>query len=298
MRWVRANIARFGGDPDAVTIGGESAGAQDVGLLLAAPAARPLFSRAIMESGTPGFGVPYRSLDEAHRLGDQLTAFLDGGDPHQASPAALIAADARLHDAALNSDEYLWLRTTVDGAVLPRAPDALLGEAPAKPLLIGTNAVELDLWGGRAYRDGLLARTYGGSQPAARAYYGIDGGRDPETAPRTGSVDQRIATDATFTCPTDRMTRLWAGKSAPVYRYVFDDAPGNGITSHARELSYVFGRDRAGGARLQDYWAVFIKTGKPTTAWPRWPRRMRFDANGANTETADTPAICALASDL
>jgi para-nitrobenzyl esterase len=64
LRWVRANIAKFGGDPDDVTIAGESAGSQDVSLLLAAPAARGLFKQAILESGTPG------SLQEAERIGE------------------------------------------------------------------------------------------------------------------------------------------------------------------------------------------------------------------------------------
>lgn len=168
LRWVRPNIARFGGDPDQVTIGGESAGAQDVGLLLAAPAARDLFARAIMESGTPTFGLPYRTLVEARRIGDQLTGLLGGIDPRRASPAALIAADAKLHDGALPHDDFLWLRATVDGAVLPRAPDALLADAPAKAMLIGTNAVELDLWGGRPYRDAFLAVSYGANADAAR----------------------------------------------------------------------------------------------------------------------------------
>ncbi|MEQ1428568.1 carboxylesterase family protein, partial [Salmonella enterica] len=83
LRWVQANIARFGGDPANVTIFGESAGAQDVGLLLAAPQTRGLFSRAILQSGTPAFGQTWRPLAEALRLGDQLDTLLgtDGSLP-------------------------------------------------------------------------------------------------------------------------------------------------------------------------------------------------------------------------
>jgi hypothetical protein len=92
LRWVQANIARFGGDPANVTIFGESAGAQDVGLLLAAPETKGLFARAILESGTPSFGLSWRPLDQALRLGDQLDAVLGTGGgiapcaPHRPTP--------------------------------------------------------------------------------------------------------------------------------------------------------------------------------------------------------------------
>ena len=298
LRWVKANIARFGGDPDNVTLGGESAGAQDVGLLLAAPAARDLFSRAIMESGTPAFGMPYRSIEEAHRLGDQLDAALGGIDARTVSPAALLAANLKLHDWLITHDDYQWLRTTVDGVVLSRSPAELLAEAPTKPLLIGTNVAELDLPGGRAYRDGFLAQHYGAKVSDARAYYGIDAGRGPTADPRAGTVDLRISTDGTFVCPADRLARLWVGKGAPVYRYVFDGAPGGGMTSHARELSYVFGEDRVGGVHLQDYWAAFIKSGVPGPDWPVWPNQLRFDSAGATAEPRTVPMVCDLAADL
>jgi para-nitrobenzyl esterase len=67
LRWVQRNIAKFGGDPANVTIAGESAGSQDVSLLLAAPQARGLFRKAIMESGTPGFGMEFRAPRNAGR---------------------------------------------------------------------------------------------------------------------------------------------------------------------------------------------------------------------------------------
>src|SRR5437764_1803599 len=121
LQWVKRNIARFGGDPDNVTIAGESAGSEDVALMLAAPAARPLFHKAIMESGTPGFGFSFRSLADAERIGDEADALLGtGGDLTKlrgASPAALLAIDRNLHDDAVESDDMIWLRITVDGKV-------------------------------------------------------------------------------------------------------------------------------------------------------------------------------------
>ncbi|EQD61804.1 Carboxylesterase type B, partial [mine drainage metagenome] len=74
LRWVRANIARFGGDPHNITVFGQSAGATDTGLLMASRA-RGLFQRAIEESGTP-FIPPVDSLREAERSGARLLAAL------------------------------------------------------------------------------------------------------------------------------------------------------------------------------------------------------------------------------
>src|SRR5437762_9591521 len=106
--------------------------------MLAAPAARPLFQKAIMESGTPGFGMPFRSLAEAERIGEQADALLGAGDDlaklRSMSVPALLAVDLKLHDDALESDAMIWLRTTIDGKVFPRGPRALLDEAPPKPV--------------------------------------------------------------------------------------------------------------------------------------------------------------------
>src|SRR4051794_309484 len=175
LRWVRANIAKFGGDPDDVTIAGESAGSQDVSLLLAAPAARGLFKKAIMESGTPGFGMSFRSLEEAERIGEEAGDLLGaGGDIDKlrhVSVPALLAADLKLHDAALPDDASMWVRTTIDGAVFPKSPRDLIAEGPSRPILIGTNRIELDLPGGRTHRDEFLTQSFGLREAEARAFY-------------------------------------------------------------------------------------------------------------------------------
>src|SRR5438270_9811009 len=132
LEWVQRNIARFGGDPRNVTIAGESAGSQDVSLMLAAPAARALFQKAIMESGTPGFGMPFRSLADAERIGDQADALLGAGEDlaklRSMSVPALLAVDLKLHDDALESDAMVWLRTTIDGKLFARNPRASIAE--------------------------------------------------------------------------------------------------------------------------------------------------------------------------
>jgi para-nitrobenzyl esterase len=309
LRWVRANIARFGGDPDNVTIAGESAGAQDVALLLAAPDARGLFHKAALESGTANFGLPARPLEEAFRLGDQLDAALgtrgDAAALRRASAAALLAADRGLHDPVLTADDYLWLRTTIDGRTIPEDPARLLAQAPPRPVLIGSNRFELDLPGGRSRRDAFVARGFEANEPAARRYYGLDRA-DPAPDPRLGTRDQQIATDLTFRCPAGRTADLLATRGAPVWRYEFDDAPGGGMTRHANEIAYIFDERRLGGLHLQDYWLAFAKTGNPNQAalpaWPRYDaaakRHLLLDARGATPQAALRAEICTLTERL
>lgn len=311
LRWVRDNIAKFGGDPDNVTIAGESAGAQDVSLLLASPLARGLFAKAAMESGTPGFGLPWRPLKEALRIGDQLDVLLGtqgAAALRRASPAALLAADLKLHDAKLTADDYLYLRTTIDGAVLPDTPDRLFVTAPKRPVIIGSNMLELDLPGGRAARDGFVDLSFGSDAEAARGFYRLDDA-DPVPHPRLGTRDQQIATDATFRCPAGTLANLLATRGWPVWRYEFDLAGdgGPGRTAHAAEIGHIFGDARAGPVSMQDYWVAFAATGDPggegRPAWPRSakgkPANLLFDARGATPRDGDIrPDICRLQGSL
>ncbi|HET6168015.1 MAG TPA: carboxylesterase family protein [Marmoricola sp.] len=306
LTWVQRNIAAFGGDPANVTLVGESAGAQDVGLMLAAPAAQSLFRKAIMESGTPGLGLPFRPLEQAERLGDQADALLgthgDLAAMRRAPTASLLRVDGRLHDDALVSDGFLWSRITIDGSVFTTSPQDLLEHASVKPVIIGSNAVELGLPGGSGSRDDFVAKAFGRRTAAARAFYRLDA-PDPPVDPRLGARDQQIATDVTFRCPAERLAGILAERGAPVWHYEFDAAPGGDRTAHAGELAYAFGSATFGkGLSLKPYWLDFIRTGDPNgDGLPRWdpstpqrPGHVLFSAAGVTEEGPLRPAVCSL----
>jgi para-nitrobenzyl esterase len=304
LEWVQRNISKFGGDPNNVTIAGESAGSQDVSLMLAAPAARSLFQKAIMESGTPGFGMPFRTLTDAERIGDQADALLGaGGDLAKLrgmSVPALLAVDLKLHDDALESDAMVWLRTTVDGKVFPRSPRELLNEAPPRPVILGSNRIEFGVE--RPHRDPLIAKAFGRREAEARAFYRADQ-PNPPPDPRMGALDDQIGTDIIFRCPTEKMAEILSAKGAPVWRYEFDAAPNGGKTSHAAEIAYAFGDSTfAHGMQLKPYWLNFIRSGDPNGAglpqWPNFtpakPAHVLLSDSGVTSLGPLRPEVCSL----
>lgn len=273
LRWVRTNIARFGGDPDKVTIFGESAGSQDVSLLLAAPATRGLFRAAIMESGTPGFGMPFRSLPDAFSLGDQLDGLADsGGDIEKLralSPVALLDLQSKLRDPRAQGNDYVFLRTTVDGKVLPEAPDTLLAKARPKPVIIGTNAIEFGPAPGEVPLDAFARFWFDPEASLALGAYRTEEHEGPD--PRRGNLELRMQSDAMFHCPANRLASLLAANGWPVWRYEFDvgDRAQGGRTRHAFEVGYVFDDKPVGGdVSMLDYWTALAIAGDPNANTP------------------------------
>ncbi|WP_375271207.1 carboxylesterase/lipase family protein [Sphingomonas sp.] len=305
LRWVRENIVNFGGDPARVTIAGESAGAQDVGLQMLSPAARGLFAGAIAQSGTPGFGVAPRTLAQNEQLGIAIVARAGAKGAVAAAAlrdlpvASVLAAQEAVDVPGLDDDSFIWLQAVVDGRVLRETPAAALaaGRVARVPLLIGANAQEFTNYTGRDPGP-VVAREFPRNARAVRRAYGLDGTPAPD--PRRGDVAMRLGTDLVFTCPTVAVSRQVAATGAPVWQYQFDYAPAGKVVSHGSEMGLVFDTPSAGAPRLRDYWVAFVKRGDPNgsglSTWPRYDagerRYLAFEQGGTVSRARLRDDVC------
>lgn len=316
LRWVQHNIARFGGDPHRVTISGQSAGAQDVGLLMVAHDTRGLFRGAWANGGSPDFGQPPRTLVQNEAIGLQLPGLLHVSDRlaalRKVPVKRLLAADLKLHGPALTSDDYLWLQAVVDGRVL-RQPPALafaMGRSRRVPYVVSTDHVELPVPGGAKQIGRYLARQFGNNLAAARRFYGLDGHAGVPFDRSYGSLAQRIGTDTDFRCTGDNVLRMHVASGAPGWRdQVSVEAHGK-LSHHSAELPYLFNDLAPSPAQphvtIQAYLARFIATGNPNgPGLPHWPRfdtarghYVDFTTDGVQVGTGLGGAICRLTHDI
>jgi para-nitrobenzyl esterase len=307
LKWVQDNIAAFGGDAGNVTIFGQSAGAQDVGILMLSPLARGLFHKAIAQSGTAGFGLPPRTLEENEKLGTDLAQLLGapggaGGIKalRAASGEALLTAADKLAPP-IEDAGFIWDQAVIDGIVLPRTPAAILadGQQAAVPLVIGNDARELPLYGGPANIRHIVEKFFGDRAGEALALYGIDGDSVPPDDPVLGSIATQVATDIMFRCPANFVAERQSAAGMKVWRYQFDVAKLGSPDPvwHSSELSFVFdkrpeGLDHGKWPPVQEYWTNFARTGDPNGAGlPYWPDVS--DAKHYMEFTTDGPRVAA-----
>jgi para-nitrobenzyl esterase len=292
LEWVQKNITRFGGDPQQVTVAGQSSGALDICNLIASPLAPGLFQRAILESGACVDSIFPTALEieaaNAH--------FANHLGPHNqpASLAQLRALPAqRLLDAA-GHDDTLDLEPAVDGEFLREQPAATfaLGRQLPVSILTGSTANEVSIFaspivGGNsprphtvaAYHD-FLDKKFGPLAPQVFAAY-------PAT---TNAEVPRVFITMFSDFDFGFSARLLAAETArihqPAFLYQFTyigQGPFAALGAfHAEELMFLSQRywtnwvKTPDDARVSDaligYWISFIQTGNPNTAGlPQWP---------------------------
>ena len=294
LKWVRRNIGQFGGDPDRVTIAGESAGGVNVATLLASPLAKGLFKRAIIQSG----GFPGKvDLAENEALGVKIMTRL-GVDP--SADTTKMLTDMRAlgaEDVLLASNAVRGLTgygPVIDGYILPVPTLQIYGQETEHPaeVMIGVNAHEASLFMPYfyAYKQGgeLGEREY--AQALALYAADEDGQRVLRSSLDTeGDMYRRIEhlhTLGWFMCPSIAAARQLAGSGHKVYYYYFTREREGQKTwigaHHAAEIMYVFDTgnhifpsneiDVSLSQAMGDYWANFMAMGDPNgEGHPHWP---------------------------
>ncbi len=277
LKWVRCNIAAFGGDPRNVTIFGESAGGEDVLTLMVTPTARGLFEKATVQSGL-GWRPPV-TLAQAEASGLSLAGKLGLGAA--ATPAQLRAIPA---DQLVRAEGRAG--PVVDGRLVVETPAQgfARGHEAAAPLIIGSNTWEASLLPRADYAAYLAA-----ASPALRAAYAADAGDPAKQA-------QDMFTDAVMGAPARWFARKEAGKAgAWLYEFSYVRAAKRGEipgANHTSENPYVFDtqmiiphysaeiveQDRAVATFMHGCWVAFAKTGAPGCradgrVWPRYSAR-------------------------
>jgi para-nitrobenzyl esterase len=309
LRWVKTNIASFGGAPYNVTVAGESSGGLSVLSQLASPGGHGLFSRAISESGA--YDLTPTSLDTAEQAGATFATAAGCADQTRACldklPIGTILADE-------NPAGY---RPDIDGSVLPQALSTAFakGQFNRVPVINGTNHDEYRLFVGLSqlrngpvtatnYQDEIAAvlSTTPAQAAAIAAVYPLSSYPSPSLA--LGAV----GTDAMFACPALSADNSLS-RYVPTYAYEFNDSqapqlylPALGFpygAAHESEVQYLFALTNTANpsvlspqqlqlaSTMKKYWSIFAKTGAPSPlSEPHWPA---FSAGTTPVLSLNTP---------
>ena len=296
LEWVRDNIARFGGDPNAVTIFGQSGGGRKVGTLLAMPSARGLFHRAIIESGPT---ITLVEREQAARVAAELLKKLEmnGTDVRelQKLPVEHVMAAYFAVVRSMNVDQMTQgFSPMVDGQIVPRHPFHPTASAVSAtvPVMLGSTRTELTLSADAAAfslsEEGLRERIRNLLGENAGGVIDVYRNANPGATP--SDLYFLMASDHRYGAPVMKIAERRAALGrAPVYLYYFRwETPVEGgrlKSPHTMEIPFAFDNVRSASRltgsgpdamaladKVSDAWIAFARTGDPNTPkLPRWP---------------------------
>jgi para-nitrobenzyl esterase len=307
LRWVRREIAHFGGDPGRITAMGHSAGASTLTALLAHPDAAELFDRVILQSGPLSAQAPEKAGRMTAAIATRLGARATRAGFAAIEPAALVREQTAVAASGSPLGGAPSVTLAIGGNAVPRNPlTALLaGAGRGIPVMIGSTSEEYRLWFvpsgalGRIRRSTLTIARLAARVPAriVRAHRR----RRPEAMP--GELLGEIMSDLLLRGPLTRFADSRTDAAAPTYVYEFRwRSPLDGMgAAHAMELGFVFdslatrdsialgGPDapQALAEAMHRAWVAFVVDGDP--GWEAWTAMrpvQAFDADGGHIDYA------------